>query len=141
MLDEIFAMLAPAALTAIAQALAEVNADNRRDLAVLELAAELAQLRGRPVAARVSIPSFPRIVGGKGLGGHLEALPAAARAAENDLIAQRARRPVTLTEQELAAQRRRPTCLGQLEVLDWTLLTWTPRGRVRRAGARRCSLT
>ena len=42
-LDEMFAVLAPAALTATAQALAEVDANYQRDLAVFELAVERAR--------------------------------------------------------------------------------------------------
>jgi hypothetical protein len=42
-LDEIFAVLEPAALTATAQALAEADSQHRRDLAVFELATERAR--------------------------------------------------------------------------------------------------
>ena len=42
-LDELFAVLEPAALTATAQALAEADANHRRDLAVFELAVERAR--------------------------------------------------------------------------------------------------
>ena len=101
-LDEMFAVLAPAALTATAQALAEADANYRRDLAVFELAVERARYEAdRALRQFDNVEPENRLVA-RTLEKNLEAKLAAVRAAENDLAAQRARRPVALTEQELA---------------------------------------
>ena len=101
-LDEMFAVLAPAALTATAQALAEVDANYQRDLAVFELAVERARYEAdRTLRQFDNVEPENRLVA-RTLEANLEAKLAAVRAAENDLSAQRARRPVALTEQELA---------------------------------------
>jgi excisionase family DNA binding protein len=101
-LDEMFDVLAPAALTATAQALAEADANYRRDLAVFELAVERARYEAdRALRQFDNVEPENRLVA-RTLEKNLEAKLAAVRAAENDLAAQRARRPVALTEQELA---------------------------------------
>ena len=101
-LDEMFAVLAPAALTATTQALAEADANYRRDLAVFELAVERARYEAdRALRQFDNVEPENRLVA-RTLEKNLEAKLAAVRAAENDLAAQRVRRPVALTEQELA---------------------------------------
>ena len=101
-LDEMFDVLAPAALTATAQALAEAEANYRRDLAVFELAVERARYEAdRALRQFDNVEPENRLVA-RTLEKKLEAKLAAVRAAENDLVAQRARRPVALTDQELA---------------------------------------
>jgi DNA invertase Pin-like site-specific DNA recombinase/predicted DNA-binding transcriptional regulator AlpA len=101
-LDEMFDVLAPAALTATAHALAEVGANYRRDLAVFELAVERARYEAdRALRQFDNVEPENRLVA-RTLEKNLEAKLAAVRAAENDLAAQRTRRPVTLTDQELA---------------------------------------
>jgi excisionase family DNA binding protein len=101
-LDEMFDVLAPAALTATAQALAEADAHCRRDLAVFELTVERARYEAdRALRQFDNVEPENRLVA-RTLEKNLEAKLAAVRAAENDLAAQRARRPVALTEQELA---------------------------------------
>jgi DNA invertase Pin-like site-specific DNA recombinase/predicted DNA-binding transcriptional regulator AlpA len=101
-LDELFAVLAPAALTATAQALAEADANYRRELAVFELAVERARYEAdRALRQFDNVEPENRLVA-RTLEAHLEAKLAAVRAAENDLAVQRARRPIALTEQELA---------------------------------------
>ena len=101
-LDEMFAVLAPAALTATAQALAEADANYQRDLAVFELAVERARYEADRTQRQFdNVEPENRLVA-RTLEANLEAKLAAVRAAENDLSAQRARRPVALTEQELA---------------------------------------
>ena len=57
-LDELFAVLAPAALTATAQALAEADANYRRELAVFELGVERA--RSRPTGRYASSTTSSR---------------------------------------------------------------------------------
>ena len=101
-LDEMFDGLKPAALTATAQALAEAEADYRRSLAVFELAVERARYEAdRALRQFDNVEPENRLVA-RTLEKNLEAKLAAVRAAENDLAAQRARRPVALTDQELA---------------------------------------
>jgi excisionase family DNA binding protein len=100
-LDEMFDVLAPAALTATAQALAEADANYRRDLAVFELAVERARYEAdRALRQFDNVEPENRLVA-RTLEKALEAKLAAVRAAENDLAAQRAHRPVALTQQEL----------------------------------------
>ena len=100
-LDEMFDVLAPAALTATAQALAEADANYRRDLAVFELAVERARYEAdRALRQFDNVEPENRLVA-RTLEKTLEAKLAAVRAAENDLAAQRARRPVALTKEEL----------------------------------------
>jgi excisionase family DNA binding protein len=101
-LDEMFDVLAPAALTATAQALAQADAHYRRDLAVFELAVERARYEAdRALRQFDNVEPENRLVA-RTLEKNLEAKLAAVRAAENDLASQRARRPVALTDRELA---------------------------------------
>ena len=101
-LDEMFDVLAPAALTATAQALAEADANYRRDLAVFELAVERARYEAdRALRQFDNVEPENRLVA-RTVEKNLESKLAAVRAAENDLAAQRVRRPVALTDQELA---------------------------------------
>ncbi|VBA32646.1 hypothetical protein LAUMK4_05784 [Mycobacterium persicum] len=101
-LDQMFDVLAPAALTATTQALAEADAHYRRDLAVFELAVERARYEAdRALRQFDNVEPENRLVA-RTLEKKLESKLAAVRAAENDLAAQRARRPVALSEQELA---------------------------------------
>lgn len=101
-LDEMFAVLAPAALAATAQALAEADANYQRHLAVFELAVERARYEAdRALRQFDNVEPENRLVA-RTLEKALEAKLAAVRAAENDLTAQRARRPVGLTDEELA---------------------------------------
>src|SRR6478672_6069961 len=101
-LDELFTVLEPAALTATAQALAEADTHHRRDLAVFELATERARYEAdRAQRQFANVETENRLVA-RTLESTLETKLAAVRTAENNLAAQRARRPVALTEQELA---------------------------------------
>jgi hypothetical protein len=101
-LDELLAVLAPASLAATVQALAGAQAQHRQNLAVFERAAE----RARYEAARAlrqydNIEPENRLVA-RTLEAVLEDKLAAVRTAENQLAAQRARQPVTLTDEETA---------------------------------------
>jgi hypothetical protein len=101
-LDEMFAVLAPAALAATAQALAEADANYQHNLAVFELAVERARYKADRAHRQFdNVEPENRLVA-RTLEANLEAKLAAVRAAENDLATQRARRPAALTEQELA---------------------------------------
>jgi hypothetical protein len=98
----LFTVLEPAALTATAQALVEADTHHRRDLAVFELATERARYEADRAQRQFdNVEPENRLVA-RTLETTLETKLAAVRAAENNLAAQRARRPVALTEQELA---------------------------------------
>ena len=101
-LDELLAVLAPASLAATVQALADAQAQHRQNLAVFERAAERARYEaGRALRQYDNIEPENRLVA-RTLEAVLEDKLAAVRTAENQLAAQRARRPVTLTEEETA---------------------------------------
>ena len=83
-LDEMFAVLAPAALTATAQALAEADAIYQRDLAVFELAVERARYEADRARRQFdNVEPENRLVA-RTLEKNLESKLAAVRAAEND---------------------------------------------------------
>jgi excisionase family DNA binding protein len=101
-LAEVFKVLEPASLTATAQALADAETHYRQRLAAFELAVE----RARYEAARSrrqfdAVEPENRLVA-RTLERALEDRLAALHRAEADLGAQQARRPVSLTEDELA---------------------------------------
>ena len=100
-LAELFKVLEPAGLEATARALDETEDQYRRNLAAFELAVE----RARYEAARArrqydAVEPENRLVA-RTLERAWEDTLAAARQAENDLRAQQARRPVSLTSEEL----------------------------------------
>jgi len=101
-LQEVFAVLQPAALTATAQALADAERAHAATLRAFELTVE----RARYEAARAqrqydAVEPENRLVA-RTLERALEAKLAAQRQTERDLLAAQARRPVRLTEEELA---------------------------------------
>jgi DNA invertase Pin-like site-specific DNA recombinase len=101
-LDELLAVLAPASLAATVQALADAQARHRQNLAVFERAAERARYEaGRALRQYDNIEPENRLVA-RTLEAVLEDKLAAVRTAENQLTAQRARHPVTLTSEETA---------------------------------------
>jgi DNA invertase Pin-like site-specific DNA recombinase len=101
-LDELLAVLAPASLAATARALADARARHRQNLAVFERAAERARYEaGRALRQYDNIEPENRLVA-RTLEAVLEDKLAAVRSAENQLAAQRARQPVTLTPEETA---------------------------------------
>jgi len=101
-LDELLAVLAPASLAATVQALADARARHRQNLAVFERAAERARYEaGRALRQYDNIEPENRLVA-RTLEAVLEDKLAAVRIAENQLAAQRARQPVTLTSEETA---------------------------------------
>jgi len=101
-LDELLAALAPAALAATARAMADAETRYRQNLAVFERAAERARYEaGRALRQYDNIEPENRLVA-RTLEAVLEDKLAAVRTAEDQLAAQRARRPVTLTDEETA---------------------------------------
>ena len=102
-LAELFAVLEPAALTATAQALAEADAHYRQRAGRVRAGRGTRPVRGRPGAAAVRRRRAGEPVGRPhpGEGVWKTSWPRSAPR-ENDLAVQRARRPVALTDQELA---------------------------------------
>jgi DNA invertase Pin-like site-specific DNA recombinase len=101
-LAELFAVLEPASLEATAKALAEAEEHHRQRLAAFELAVERARYEaGRARRQYDAVEPENRLVA-RTLERAWEDKLAAARQAENDLRAQQARRPVSLTSEELA---------------------------------------
>ncbi|MGW5690754.1 recombinase family protein, partial [Streptomyces asiaticus] len=101
-LGELFAVLQPAALTATAHALTEADSRHQRDLAVFQLAVERARFEAeRALRQFNNVEPENRLVA-RTLEKTLEEKLAAVRTAESDLTARKARRPVALTEEELA---------------------------------------
>ena len=101
-LAELLAALAPACLAATVQAMSDTEAQFRQNLAVFERALERARFEaGRALRQYDNIEPENRLVA-RTLEAVLEDKLTAVRTAENQLAAQQARRPVTLTEQETA---------------------------------------
>src|SRR5438552_9088708 len=101
-LQAVFAALEPAALAATVQALQDAQARYRHHLAVFERAAERARFEADRARRQYdNVEPENRLVA-RTLETALEARLNAARIAGNQLAAQQARRPVTLTEQEAA---------------------------------------
>jgi DNA invertase Pin-like site-specific DNA recombinase len=101
-LAEVFAMLEPAALTATVTALSEAEAINAKELSVFELGVERARFEaGRARRQFDACEPENRLVA-RSLEQAWEERLVGLRQAEADLAARRARRPVRLSEEELA---------------------------------------
>jgi DNA invertase Pin-like site-specific DNA recombinase len=101
-LAELFTVLEPASLEATAKALAEAEGRHRKRLAVFELAVERARYEAERAQRQYDAVEPENRLVARTLERAWEDKLAAVRQAENDLRAQQARRPVALTEQELA---------------------------------------
>jgi DNA invertase Pin-like site-specific DNA recombinase len=101
-LAELLAALAPASLAATIQAMSDTEAQFCQNLAVFERALERARFEaGRALRQYDNVEPENRLVA-RTVEAALEDKLTAVRTAENQLAAQRARRPVTLTEEETA---------------------------------------
>ena len=101
-LAELLAALAPACLAATVQAMSDTEAQFRQNLAVFERALERARFEaGRALRQYDNVEPENRLVA-RTLEAVLEDKLTAVRTAENQLAAQQARRPVTLTQEETA---------------------------------------
>jgi DNA invertase Pin-like site-specific DNA recombinase len=101
-LDEVFAVLAPAALAATGRALADAEQAHAATLRAFELAAERARYEAGRARRQYDVVEPENRLVARTLERALEDKLAAQRQAERDLIAQQARRPVQLTDAELA---------------------------------------
>jgi DNA invertase Pin-like site-specific DNA recombinase len=113
-LAQLFAILEPASLEATAKALAEADAHYRQRLAVFELAVERARYEAERAHRQYDAVEPENRLVARTLERALEDKLAALRHAENDLATQRARRPVTLTDEEAAWIRRAGTDVAKV---------------------------
>jgi DNA invertase Pin-like site-specific DNA recombinase len=105
-LAQLFAILEPASLEATAKALAEADTHYRQRMAAFEFAVERARYEADRAHRQYDIVEPENRLVARTLERALEDKLAAVRRAENDLRAQQARRPVTLTDDEVAWIRR-----------------------------------
>jgi transposase len=101
-LDEVFAVLEPASLTATAKALAEADANHRRHLAAFELAVERARFEADRARRQFDAVEPENRLVARTLERSLEDALVAQRQAEANLAARRLRQPTRLTDQETA---------------------------------------
>jgi DNA invertase Pin-like site-specific DNA recombinase len=101
-LDEVFAVLEPAALAATAQALAEAEASHQRRLRVFETAAERASFEAERARRQFDACEPENRLVARSLERAWEERLAAQRHAEAELAAQRSKRPATLSTEEAA---------------------------------------
>jgi DNA invertase Pin-like site-specific DNA recombinase len=101
-LAEVFAVLEPAALIATAQALTDAEAAHDSTLHAFELSVERARYEAERARRQYDAVEPENRLVARTLERTLEAKLAAQRQAERDLLAARARRPVQLTDDELA---------------------------------------
>ena len=101
-LDEMFTVLEPAALAATAQALADAEHAHAATVRTFELAAERTRYEADRARRQYDAVEPENRLVARTLERALEAKLGSQRQAEHDLLAARARRPVQLTEQELA---------------------------------------
>ena len=101
-LEEVFAVLEPAALAATAQALTDAEQAHAATLRAFELAVERARYEADRARRQYDAVEPENRLVARTLERALEAKLAAQRQAERDLLAAQARRPVQLTDDELA---------------------------------------
>ncbi len=100
-LDELFKVLAPAALAATAQALGEAEQTHASSLRVFSLTVERARFEADRARRQYDTVEPENRLVARSLERALEAKLALQRQAERDLFAQQARRPVKLSDDEL----------------------------------------
>ncbi len=130
-LDEVFAMLAPAALAATAKALGEAEAQHRRRLAVFELAVERARFEADRARRQFDAVEPENRLVGRTLEKAWETALVAQRQAEADLTAQRARQPTRLSDDEVAWLARAGADVRA--VFNAPTTTWRERKQLLRA--------
>ena len=101
-LDEVFAVLAPAALAATAKALNDAEQAHRQRLAVFELAVERARFEADRARRQFDAVEPENRLVARTLERGFETALAGQRQAEADLLTQRSRRPTRLTTDEVA---------------------------------------
>jgi len=99
--DEVFAVLEPASLAATARALSEAEAVHAKRLETFELAVERARFEADRARRQFDATEPENRLVGRTLEAAWEQALSVLRHVEADLVAQRARRPATLTAEEL----------------------------------------
>lgn len=130
-LDEVFAVLAPAVLAATAKALGEAEAQHRQRLAVFELAVERARFEADRARRQFDAVEPENRLVGRTLERVWEEALVAQRRAEADLTAQRARPPTRLTDDEVAWLSRAGADVRA--VFNAPTTTWRERKQLLRA--------
>ncbi|MGH8542157.1 MAG: hypothetical protein ACREX3_00600 [Gammaproteobacteria bacterium] len=130
-LDEVFAVLAPAALAATAKALGEAEAQHRQRLAVFELAVERSRFEAERARRQFDAMEPENRLVGRTLERTWEQALVAQRRAEADLSAQRARQPTRLTDEEVAWLARAGADVRA--VFNAPTTTWRERKQLLRA--------
>lgn len=130
-LDEVFAVLGPAALAATAKALGEAEAQHRQRLAVFELAVERARIDAERACRQFGAVEPENRLVGRTLERAWEEALVAQRRAEADLTAQRARQPTRLTDDEVAWLSRAGADVRA--VFNAPTTTWRERKQLLRA--------
>jgi DNA invertase Pin-like site-specific DNA recombinase len=101
-LDEVFTVLAPAALAATAAALRDAEHNHASNLRAFTLAVERARFEAQRARRQYDAVEPENRLVARSLERTLETKLTAQRQAEQELLAQQARRPVKLTDDELA---------------------------------------
>jgi excisionase family DNA binding protein len=101
-LDEVFTVLAPAALAATAAALRDAEHNHASNLRAFTLAVERARFEAQRARRQYDAVEPENRLVARSLERTLETKLTAQRQAEHELLAQQARRPVKLTDDELA---------------------------------------
>jgi DNA invertase Pin-like site-specific DNA recombinase len=130
-LDELFAVLEPAALAATATALREAEANYRQRLAVFELAAERARFEAERACRQFDAVEPENRLVARTLERAWEQALSGQRQAEADLAAQRARQPTRLSDQELEWLKRAGANVRA--IFDAPTTTWRQRKQLVRA--------
>jgi DNA invertase Pin-like site-specific DNA recombinase len=130
-LNEIFAVLEPAALTATAAALREAEAAHAKRLRVFELGVERARFEAERARRQFDGCEPENRLVARTLEREWEARLATLRQAEADLAVQRARRPVRLSDEELSWLNRAGVDLRA--VFDASTTTMRERKQLLRA--------
>jgi DNA invertase Pin-like site-specific DNA recombinase len=130
-LDEVFVMLEPASLQATAKALAEADANQRRHVAVFELAVERARFEADRARRQFDAVEPENRLVARALERSLEQALATQRQAEADLATQRLRQPTRLSEEETAWLHRAGADVRA--VFHAPTTTWRERKQLLRA--------
>jgi DNA invertase Pin-like site-specific DNA recombinase len=130
-LDEVFAVLEPAALTATAKALADADSAHRQRLAVFERGVERSRFEAERARRQFDgVEPENRLVA-RTLERGWEAALVTQRQAEADLAAQRARQPARLSDDDLAWLQRAGADVRS--VFNAPTTTWRERKQLLRA--------
>lgn len=130
-LDEVFAVLAPASLAATVKALAEADANHRQRISAFELAVERTRFAAERARRQFDAVEPENRLVARTLERALEEALVAQRRAEADLAAQRLRKPTRLTDQETEWLERAGADVRA--IFNASSTTWRERKQLLRA--------